>query len=218
MTRLVSFPSGHIRIEYTLLLTDQSRMRTMNDHGDLVVDGFYIVVDAGHSFVDTGHSLVDASYLIEHPILDHPHSIIDSMRGVQNLRRHHPDLFIRQLVQPLQRIFNVSLSNQLLQVFFWRIFLINSEPVVLDLLTRTALLQLLRSDAKNRKHLDHNLYNDIYHFGWRRHPSVDFKTLEKILHALEDVDKSILACTNIHSCLRERRHDGPREGIMRDTH
>jgi hypothetical protein len=31
---------------------------------------------------------------------------------------YHSDLFIRQLVQPLQRIFNVSLSNQPLQVFF----------------------------------------------------------------------------------------------------
>ena len=115
MTSLVSFPSGHISIEYTLLLTDQSRLRTINDHGDLVVDGLYIVIDAGHS-------LVDASYLIEYPILDHPHSIIDSMRGVQNLCRYHPDLFICQLVQPLQRIFNVSLSNQLPQVFFWNFF------------------------------------------------------------------------------------------------
>jgi hypothetical protein len=121
MTSLVSFPSGHNRIEYTRLLTDQRRLRTINDHGDLVVDGLYTVADASHSFAHVGHSFVDAVHLIvdiEYLILDTPYFIIDSMRGLQNLCSYHPDLFIRQLVQPLQRIFNISLSDQLLQEFF----------------------------------------------------------------------------------------------------
>jgi hypothetical protein len=103
-------------------------LRTINDHGDLVIDGLYTavnashpVVDASHSFAHVGHSFVDAGHLIvdiEYLILDTPYFIIDSMRGLQNLCSYHPDLFIRQLIQPLQRIFNISLSNQLLQEFF----------------------------------------------------------------------------------------------------
>src|SRR6266849_10474386 len=56
-------------------------------------------------------------------------------------------------------------------------FLIKSDLVVQELLTHTALLHLLRSHPKNRKHLHHYLYNNIYHFRRRCHPSVDFKTL-----------------------------------------
>jgi hypothetical protein len=79
MATLVSFPSRYTRVKHILLLTDQKRLRTINDHRDLIVDG---------------------------------------LCGLQNLCSYHPDLFICQLVQPLQRIFNVSLPNQLLQVFF----------------------------------------------------------------------------------------------------
>src|SRR6267154_2075404 len=107
MTTLVSFPSGHIKFECILLLTDQRCLRTINDDRDLVVDGLYIVINAGHSLVDTGYPVVDASY-----------SIVDIIRGLQNLGSYHPDFFICQLVQPPQRIFYVGLSNQLLQVFF----------------------------------------------------------------------------------------------------
>ena len=67
----------------------------------------YIVINAGYPVVDAGHFIVD----IEHIILD-------SIRASQNLCSHHPDLFICQPVQPFQRVFYVSLSNQLLQVFF----------------------------------------------------------------------------------------------------
>jgi len=74
-------------------VTYQRRLRTINDHRNFVVDGLNLVINTGHS-------------------------IIDSMRGPQDLRSYHPDLFVCELVQPLQRIFNVSLSNQLLQVFF----------------------------------------------------------------------------------------------------
>jgi hypothetical protein len=100
MATLVSLPSRYTKVKHILLLTDHNRLRTINDHHDLVVDGLYIVINAGHPVVDAGHL------------------IVDSMRGLQNLCSYHPDLFICELVQPLQRIFNLSLSNQLLQVLF----------------------------------------------------------------------------------------------------
>jgi hypothetical protein len=134
MTSLVSFPSRHARLEY-ILSTDQRRLRTINDHRDLVADGLYILINAGHplvygghSLVDTGYPVVDASHFIvdaghlivdiEYLIFDTSYFVVDSTRSLQNLYTYYPDLFICQLVQPLQRIFNVSLSSQLFQVFF----------------------------------------------------------------------------------------------------
>jgi hypothetical protein len=40
------------------------------------------------------------------------------MRDLQNLRSGHSSLLLRQLVQPLQRILDVSLSDKLLEIFF----------------------------------------------------------------------------------------------------
>jgi hypothetical protein len=41
--------------------------------------------------------------------------------------------------------------------------------------------------------------------------------LEEIFDSLEDINESVLACTNIYSCLREKYYDGTREG-MKYTH
>jgi hypothetical protein len=100
MTTLVSLPSRHINAKYILLLTDYKRLRTINDDRD-------VVVNAGHLIVNVEYLIPDTAYFI-----------IDSMRGFQNLCSYHPDLFICQFVQSRQRIFYLSLSNQLLQVFF----------------------------------------------------------------------------------------------------
>src|SRR6266436_4860508 len=87
--------------------------------------------------------------------------------------------------------------------YFSGSFLINTNPVTQELLTHTPLLHLLRGNPKNRKHLHHYLHNDINHLRWRRHSSVQFKTLEEIFHTLEDIDEIVLVCTNIYSCLRD---------------
>jgi hypothetical protein len=94
MTSLVSFPSKHIRIEYTIMLTDQRGLRTINDHRDLVVDGLYTIINAGHSLVDTGYPVVDAG----HHILDTSDFIIDSMCSLQNLCSCHSNFFICQFL------------------------------------------------------------------------------------------------------------------------
>jgi hypothetical protein len=96
------------------LLTAQKRLRTIKNHRDLFIDGLYIVINAGHLIVDIEYLILDTSYFI----FDMFYFILDSMRGLQNLCGYHPDLFICQPVESLQRIFNVSLSDQLLQVFF----------------------------------------------------------------------------------------------------
>jgi hypothetical protein len=51
-------------------------------------------------------------------VIDDLHSVINCMRDLQNLRSGHSSLLLRQLVQPLQRILDVSLSDKLLEIFF----------------------------------------------------------------------------------------------------
>ena len=51
-------------------------------------------------------------------VIDDLHSVINCMRDLQNLRSGHSGLLLRQLVQPLQRILDVSLSDKLLEIFF----------------------------------------------------------------------------------------------------
>ena len=120
----------------------------------------------------------------------------------------------------LSSLFNASSISVFpisLFIYFSEKFINQQRPGCTGILTHTTLLYLLRSHPKNGKHLDHNLYNNIYQFRWRRHPSVDFKALEECLHALEDVDESVLACANIYGCLRWY-YNGPHEGRTKDTH
>ena len=79
---------------------------------------------------------------------------------------------------------------------------VDRDIFVYEQLTCPALLDLLRRDRQNRKHLNHNLSNYVHHFWCRRHLSIVFKASEKILYAFKDVDESILACSNILGCLR----------------
>ena len=71
-----------------------------------------------------------------------------------------------------------------------------------ELLTHSALPDLLCCDPKNRENLDHYQNDCIHHFRGLRHFCVHLETSEKTLDALKDVHKSILACTNILSCLK----------------
>jgi hypothetical protein len=64
-------------------------------------------------------------------------------------------------------------------------------------LTRSALLDLFRCNRKNTKDLHQNVHGDIHHFGRRWHLGVGFKTSEKFLYALEEVDEGVLAGANI---------------------
>ena len=76
MATLVLFPSRYTRVEDVLLISYQKRLRTFNDHRDLVVNASYLIAD------------------VEYVIPDTSYFIIDSMRGLQNLRSYHPDLFV----------------------------------------------------------------------------------------------------------------------------
>jgi hypothetical protein len=75
---------------------------------------------------------------------------------------------------------------------------------VQEKLTHSALFDLLRSNPKNRQHLDQNLDDYIRHIHGQRHFYIDHQTSEKHLNAFKYVDKSILARPGILSCLRDK--------------
>jgi hypothetical protein len=124
MTTLACFPSKNVRVN-VVLWTDRRQMRTINNHGDLVVDGLHFVINAGHStldalhpvvntgdfivdgshpIVDTRNPIVDGSHLVAdagHPVIDTSYSIVNIVRSLQNLSSSHAGLLICQLVQLL---------------------------------------------------------------------------------------------------------------------
>jgi hypothetical protein len=70
------------------------------------------------------------------------------------------------------------------------------------LLTRSPLLNLNRRHPKNTEDLYHYLDDYMRHFRRRWHIGVDFGTSKKAFDALDNIDKSVLACANELSCLR----------------
>ena len=55
---------------------------------------------------------------LRNPIVDHPHILAHSVGSFQVLCNPHPCLFVGQFVQPLERIFHICPSDQLLPNFF----------------------------------------------------------------------------------------------------
>ena len=78
---------------------------------------------------------------------------------------------------------------------------VNSDIIVQQRLTRSALPNLFRGSRKNAENLDHYHRDYIRHFFIRWQRRVDFETSKKSFYAFEDVDKSVLASTNIFRCL-----------------
>ena len=72
----------------------------------------------------------------------------------------------------------------------------------MHILTNPTLFDLLHRSPKNRENLDHNLNDHVHHLRGRPHFYINLETSEKRLNALEDVDKNVLACPGILSCLR----------------
>jgi hypothetical protein len=78
---------------------------------------------------------------------------------------------------------------------------INGDIFVKRVHTYSALLHLLRRDPENRENFDDNLDDYIHHLRGRPHFCVNLKTSKKHLNALKDVDKSVLACSDIFNSL-----------------
>jgi hypothetical protein len=79
------------------------------------------------------------------------------------------------------------------------------------------LLYLLRYDPKNGENLYDDLDNYIHHFRGRLHFCVDLEASKEPFNPLKDVDKSVLACPNIFSCLKNYVLQCPRK-CNKDIH
>jgi hypothetical protein len=65
------------------------------------------------------------------------------------------------------------------------------------------LFDLPRGIRKNSNNLNHYRRDCIHHFFVRWHRDVDFETSKKSFYAFEYFNQSLLACTNIFSCLSD---------------
>ena len=128
------------------------------------------------------------------------HLVVNEVREPQVLRSRHASLVLCQLVQPLQSVFDLLLSNQLFHNFFWERLATMKDRGYQR--TRSTLSHFLRCDREDIQHLDHYLHYDVRHRVCRRHRGISLKTLEEVLHALEEIDERILAGFNIFSRLR----------------
>src|SRR6266851_2702465 len=88
-------------------------LRTIDDHGDVVLDCPHSFINASNPIVNAHHPIVN----INNPIRDSSHPLIDSMRDFQNLCSSHSSFLLCQLVQPFQPIFHVRPSHHLLHIF-----------------------------------------------------------------------------------------------------
>ena len=70
--------------------------------------------ELGDPVVYANHSIVYKKYLFT----DSPHPLIDDTRGSQDFHGGHPSFLLGQFIQPLQRIFQISSSDELLPIFF----------------------------------------------------------------------------------------------------
>ena len=78
---------------------------------------------------------------------------------------------------------------------------INCNEFVKWILTYSAFFNILRCDPKDRNHLNHYLDNYIHYLRVRLHFCVDLDTSKEHFHSLQDVDKSVVTCSNILSRL-----------------
>ena len=96
----------------------------------------------------------------------------------------------------LSNFFSAS-SISVLPVNLFRYFsekhLVNDAIFAQISLTRSALLDLLRRNPKNREDLHHDFHHHIHHFGSWWNLRVDFETPEKVFDPFEDVNESICA-------------------------
>ena len=79
---------------------------------------------------------------------------------------------------------------------------VNCYKLAHELLTRSAMPDLLCCDPKNGDNLGHYLNGHVRHFGGQRHFCVHLETSKKHIDALKDIQKCVLARTNVLSCLR----------------
>ena len=88
-------------------------------------------------------------------------------------------------------------------IYFSDSISVNSDIFVEQLLTCSALPNLFCHNRKNAENLDHYRRDCIHHFfiWWHRHRGINFEASQKGFYAFENVNKSVLGCTNIFSCL-----------------
>jgi hypothetical protein len=150
-----------------------------------------------HPNINASHSVINASHLIVdgyHRIRNSLHSLVNSMCDLQVFRSGHPSFFFASSISVLP----INLFK-----YFSKYRSVNIVISVQQTLTHSAFLDLPCHDPENRENLCHYLNDYIGHLHGQRHFCIDLETSEKHFNPLENIDKSVLACSSIFSRLRD---------------
>jgi len=108
----------------------------------------------------------------------------------------------------MSNLFSASSISVLLLNSFFRYFsengsqVVNGSYFVPRILTCSALLDFFRCNSNNVKDFGHYFRDRIHHFLTQCRLSVNLQSLEIGFQALEGLEKGVLACADILSCLR----------------
>ena len=80
------------------------------------------LIDSSSRLLHDFHRVPGGAVGVGDPVIYDMQILSDDMRGPQDFRRGHPTFLICQLIKPLQRMFQIIPSNQLLHIFFWILF------------------------------------------------------------------------------------------------
>ena len=148
---------------------------------------------------DIVHFTIDPCYLTTHTlnlIIDPCYFVVNAMRECQELRCCHPNFILRQFIQSLESVFNIRLSQQLLQIFFWS-KISKIDTVYCGKLTGSPLFYLLCGDSENIQNFHHYLHDDIGHRLVWSDLRIPLQTFEKVLDTFENVDQGLLRRVDI---------------------
>ena len=73
------------------------------------------VINTRLTIYDSRHLVVNSHHLV----VDSRHLVVDDLSEPQGLRSCHTSLFLRQLIQSFQSIFQLLLPNKLLQILLY---------------------------------------------------------------------------------------------------
>ena len=199
---LTWFPTralGTTQSEITGLITNISRRRCCSPIVGTLVS-FHFRLNDISVFRFGSPRTAHARRTIYQGSLHGSHLVVNEVREPQVLRSRHASLVLCQLVQPLQSVFDVLLSNQLSHNFFWERLATMKDRGCQR--TRSTLSHFLSCDREDVQHLDHYLHYDVRHRFCRRHGGISLEAFEEVLHALEEIDERILTGFNVLSRLR----------------
>ena len=182
-------------------------LRTFVYHRDLIIDISHFTTDTLDLVIDpcyfTAYALdlvIDPRYFTTYAFnafIDPCYFVVNAMSKRQELCRRHPNFILCQFIQSFERVLDLRLSQQLLQILFWSTISETETKNTNEKFTCSSMLYLLRRDSENIQYFHHYLHNDICHCLVWFDLRIRLQTFEKVFNAFENVNQGVLRRVDI---------------------